>query len=85
MLNQVMKLQRERIRRDREDQAERLRREQEQAELDKLKEEEEKLVSFSFMTHLSWVVWRKNCLTYNHDTTLRLVLNDFSALTKMNS
>ncbi|KAL5255873.1 hypothetical protein ACHWQZ_G011188 [Mnemiopsis leidyi] len=38
----VMKLQRERIRRDREAQAERLRREQEQAELDKLKEEEEK-------------------------------------------
>ena len=44
-LNQVMKLQREKIRKDREAQAERLRKEQEQAELDKLKEEEEKYVS----------------------------------------
>ena len=49
MLNQVMKLQRERIRKEREAQAERLRREQEQAELDKLKEEEEKWVFFGVL------------------------------------
>ena len=46
-----MKLQRERLRKDREAHAERIRREQEQAEQDKIKEEEEKYVH-SVFNHL---------------------------------
>ena len=48
-----MKLQRERLRKDREAHAERIRREQEQAEQDKIKEEEEKYVIICFE---EWII-----------------------------